>query len=41
VILAERGEAVLLWTAFPVEFGHQRRKYAAEYNRYRETHRPV
>ncbi|SOD03261.1 hypothetical protein SAMN05216486_1098 [bacterium JGI 053] len=41
VILAERGEAVLLWTAFPVTFNHQRRKYAAEYDRYQRTQRPV
>lgn len=41
VILAERGPAVLLWTAFPVEFGHQRRKYAAEHARYRATGQPV
>lgn len=34
VVLADRNEYVLLWTAFHVEHGHERRKYEKEYNAY-------
>lgn len=34
VVLADRKEYVLLWTAFHVDRDHQRRKYEKEYNAY-------
>lgn len=34
VILADRGSHVLLWTAFPVLFAHQRRKLRREYEEF-------
>lgn len=37
VILADRGEYVLLWTAFPVEREHQRRKLEREYRNWLST----
>jgi hypothetical protein len=33
VILADRGDFVLLWTAYPVELGHRRDKFRREYVR--------
>ncbi|HET7228545.1 MAG TPA: hypothetical protein VFJ16_00950 [Longimicrobium sp.] len=41
VILAERGDSVLLWTAFPVEHSHQRRKLQRECEHYERTGQPV
>lgn len=41
VILAERGDSVLLWTAFPVEYTNQQRKYRAEFERYTRTGEPI
>jgi hypothetical protein len=35
VILADRGSHVLLWTAFPVAFQHQRAKLRREYEAFR------
>jgi len=31
VILADRGEYVLLWTAYPVEYSSQKRKFEKEH----------
>lgn len=33
VILADRGSYVMLWTAFPIDRGYQRKKYEMEYKR--------
>jgi hypothetical protein len=41
VILADRGQSVLLWTAFPVEYRHQRRKLEAEHEQFLRTGQPV
>jgi hypothetical protein len=35
VVLADRKEYVLLWTAFQVDHNHERRKYEKAYNAYR------
>lgn len=37
VVLADRGEYVMLWTAFYVERSHQRRKLQSEYETYIES----
>lgn len=34
VVVADRGEYVLLWTAFPVDRDHQRRRRRAAYERF-------
>lgn len=34
VIVADRGDYVLLWTAYPVEFASRRRKFGLEYEAY-------
>ena len=35
VILSDRGEYVLLWTAYVLEYENQRRKYRSEYEAYK------
>jgi hypothetical protein len=34
VVLADRGDYILLWTAYPIDYGHTRRKLEKEFDLY-------